>query len=88
VISAFGIEHGISKSYKKLVPKLIKADKAFQSRPRVNGGWVKENYVQWRAEAGRPGLRARVHRRMDKEGAQAMVTAAGNQSKRAGRKLP
>lgn len=81
-------DRGFSKSFNKLNPKLLKADKAFQSRPRENGGWTKENYVQWRSAAGTPGSRSRADRLGDKEGARAMVTGAGNQSKRAGRKLP
>ena len=88
MLSAFGVDHGISKSFRKLEPKLLKAGAALESKPRAPGGWTKENYIQWRGQAGRAGSRTHDDRLGDKEGARAMVTAAGNRSKRAGRTLP
>lgn len=88
MISAFGVEHTISKSFKKLSPKLMKASFKLEGKPRPNGGWINENYAQWRGQAGRPGARSLADRAKDKEGARAMVTAAGNRSKRKGRVLP
>jgi hypothetical protein len=85
--SAFGVEHyELSKAFRKIAPKLEAASRALESRPRAGiAGAGKENYAQWRLQAGRPGPRSREYRIKDKEGAQAWVTAAGN---REGRKLP
>lgn len=85
--SAFGIEHTVSKSFRKLAPKLVAAEQNLGKQPVSAGVRRKENYAQWRVNAGKPGSRFYEHRVMDKEGAQAMVTAAGNSSRRTGRKL-
>jgi hypothetical protein len=51
MISAFGVEHGVSKSWKKLAPKLARAPyvskpgQGMQERMRVN-------YAQWRYKSG------------------------------------
>lgn len=79
-------DKGFSKSFNKLNPKLLKAKAAMESKPRKNDlGWRKENYAQWRSQAGSPGSRSRIDRLGDKEGARAM--AATPKIKRE-RKLP
>lgn len=108
-MSAFGVEH-VSKSYRKLAPKLIKARKSLPAYEKQNMDQrIKLNYAEAREDVGRFGREARknptkmavqnakeyakgVDRKewpwQPKKVTGAMVTAAGNRSKRKGRVLP
>jgi hypothetical protein len=102
VRSAFGVEHGISKSFKKLEPKLARANSRIQAatpngRSQSLEGRFQENYAQWRGSAGRagsnqmfgkPGASKIKIAQGSKEGAGAMVTGIGNMTRRAGRLVP
>lgn len=127
MLSAFGVDHGISKSFRKLAPKLAQAEaRSLKRTPHGKNQTLpdryRENYAQWRGKAGHlsnqvkeyktnktyvnaEGKKVPMHPRVlqnrekslgrlldqtkgHKEGAQAMVTGIGNQSKRKGRVLP
>ena len=65
--SAWGIEHGeVSKSFKKLDPKLNHAEDASWRRlpngkTQTLDGRFRENYAQWRSRAGRRGQNRLQH---------------------------
>ena len=87
-----------AKRFTALAPKLAGAAKS--SPPAHMGGRVSNNYAHWRHGAGatgggkmarmmgKPGASSIASAQKAKAGARAMVSAAGNRSKRAGRYLP
>lgn len=101
MISAFGVEHTVSKAFKKLEPQLRTANTKVQDatpngRSQTLHGRFQENYTQWRGSAGRagsnqmfgkPGASKIKIAQGSKEGARAMVTGIGNIN-RAKRFLP
>lgn len=90
--SAFGVEHAVSKSFRRLGPKLRGAlqDVPGQSMDER----VRHNYAMFRNVAGNRGLNGKPRgedlelQQRFKQQARASVTAAGNISRRKGRKLP
>lgn len=64
MISAFGIDHTLSKSWKKLAPKLAAAEKGM--RPEATGGpremYRKLHYIKDRQDLGEAGSMQAVTR--------------------------
>ena len=81
MISAFGVDHGISKAYRKLEPKLRNANAQIQhanpnGRTQTLHGRFQENYSQWRHSAGQTGG-TKLGRMMGKPGASSIKSAQG-----------
>lgn len=99
--SAFGVEHGeVAKAFRKVNPKLISSLKGASEPPKTQtmDQRIKHNYAMFRGMSGgiadknaKSSYRAfegEPTARQWKDMARAQVTAAGNRSKRKGRKLP